>query len=116
MEMTKTTLGVWILFKLKGRLDANSAPELDKELESEIENRLDIVLDFSELDYISSMGLRSIMQAAKKTYEVRHRVAICGMKGMVKDTLESSGMTGLVDVYDDLSKLPFAYDVPIKHD
>ncbi len=115
MEMTKTVLGVWILIKLKGRLDANSAPELDKELESEIKNRLDIVLDFSELDFISSMGLRSIMRAAKKTYEVYHHVAICGMKGMVKDTIESSGMGGLVDIYDDLSKLPFAYDVPVNH-
>lgn len=115
MEMKKTVLGVWILFKLKGRLDANSAPELDKELNSEIEKRLDIVLDFSELDFISSMGLRSIMLAAKKTYEHNHHVAICGMKGMVKDTIESSGMSGLVDVYDDISKLPFAYDVPVHY-
>ncbi len=115
MEMKKTVLGVWILLKLKGRLDANSAPELDKELDSEIEKRLDIVLDFSELDYISSMGLRSIMRAAKKTYDLHHHVAICGMKGMVKDTIESSGMTGLVDVYDDISRLPFAYDVPVNY-
>lgn len=80
MELKKEIFGVWILFTVRGRLDAQTAPKLDKELLPEIEKRLDIVLDFSELEYISSMGIRSIMQAIKKTYELNHRVAICGMR------------------------------------
>lgn len=111
MELKKEIFGVWILFTVRGRLDAQTAPKLDKELLPEIEKRLDIVLDFSELEYISSMGIRSIMQAIKKTYELNHRVAICGMRPPVKEVLSSARIDALLDVYDNLSELPFASDI-----
>ncbi len=111
MELKKEIFGVWILFTVRGRLDAQTAPKLDKELLPEIEKRLDIVLDFSELEYISSMGIRSIMQAVKKTYELNHRVAICGMRPPVKEVLSSARIDALLDVYDNLSELPFASDI-----
>ena len=111
MELKKEIFGVWILFTVRGRLDAQTAPKLDKELLPEIEKRLDIVLDFSELEYISSMGIRSIMQAVKKTYELNHRVAICGMRPAVKEVLSSARIDALLDVYDNLSELPFASDI-----
>ncbi len=111
MELKKEIFGVWILFTVRGRLDAQTAPKLDKELLPEIEKRLDIVLDFSELEYISSMGIRSIMQAIKKTYELNHRVAICGMRPAIKEVLSSARIDALLDVYDNLSELPFASDI-----
>lgn len=111
MELTKKIFGVWILFKLKGSLNAETAPEFDKELLPEIERRMDIVLDFSELEFISSMGIRSIMKAAKKTYDLNHRVAICGMKDAVNDVIKSTGVDLLVDVYKNISDLPFASDI-----
>ena len=111
MELKKEIFGVWILFTVRGRLDAQTAPKLDEELLPEIEKRLDIVLDFSELEYISSMGIRSIMQAIKKTYELNHRVAICGMRPAVKEVLSSARIDALLDVYDNLSDLPFASDI-----
>ena len=111
MELKKEIFGVWVLFTVRGRLDAQTAPKLDEELLPEIEKRLDIVLDFSELEYISSMGIRSIMQAVKKTYELNHRVAICGMRPVVKEVLSSARIDALLDVYDNLSDLPFASDI-----
>ena len=111
MELKKEVFGVWILFTLKGRLDAQTAPDLDKEMLPEIDKRLDIVLDASELEYISSMGIRSLVQAAKKTSEVNHRVAICGMQPEVKEVIEVSGIGAFLDVYDSVSDLPFAADI-----
>ena len=67
MELKKEVFGVWILFSLKGRLDAQSAPDFDKELLPEIAKRLDIVLDASELEYISSSGLRLFLSIRKET-------------------------------------------------
>ncbi len=111
MELKKEIFGVWILFTLKGRLDMQTAPDFDKELLPEIEKRLDIALDVSGLEYISSMGIRSLVLAAKKTNEVHHRVAICGMRPAVKEVIESSGVNAFMDVYDNLSDLPFAADI-----
>lgn len=111
MELKKEVFGVWILFTLKGRLDMQTAPDFDKELLPEIEKRLDIALDVSGLEYISSMGIRSLVQAAKKTSEVHHRVVICGMCPAVKDVVECAGVDAFMDVYDSLSDLPFAADI-----
>lgn len=111
MELTKKIFGVCILFKLKGRLDAKTAPEFNKELLPELEKRVDIVLDFSELEYISSMGVRSIVQAAKKTYESNHRVAIVGMQEAVRYVLKLTGVNSLFDIYENISDLPFASEI-----
>jgi len=111
MDLKKEIFGVWILFTLKGRLDAQTAPDFDKEVLPEIAKRLDIVLDVSELEYISSMGIRSLVQAAKKTSEVSHHVAVCGMRPEVKDVVEASGINAFLEVYDSISDLPFATDI-----
>ena len=115
MELTKEIFGVWILFRVKGRLDAITAPELDRELLPEIEKRLDIAFDFSELDYISSMGIRSIMRAANKTRELNHRVAVCGMRSEVKTVLSDTGVTAFLDIYDNVKDMPFAADIIVSH-
>ena len=115
MEMTKEIFGVWIFFKLKGRLDMKTAPEFEKEILPEIEKRMDIALDFSELEFISSMVIRSIMTAIKKLHEVHHHIAICGMKDEVKNSIELTGINHLVEVYEKLSDLPFASDIPDKY-
>ena len=47
------------IFKLNGRLDSNTSPALEKKLVSAIENGTrNMVIDFENLDYISSAGLR----------------------------------------------------------
>lgn len=115
MELTKEIFGVWIFFKLKGRLDMKTAPEFEAEILPEIEKRMDIALDFSELDFLSSMGIRSIMKAVKKLHAVHHHIAICGMKDEVKNAIELSGVHHLVEVYEKLSDLPFASDIPDKY-
>ncbi len=110
MEIKNEVYGVWSLFILKGKLNAESAPELNEELAREIEKRMDIVIDMKGLDYISSSGLRSLLMASKKARDLNHRVAICGIHDLVQEVIESSGIDALVDVYDDISKLPFAND------
>lgn len=114
MEVEKKLYGVWILFKLNGKLDASSAPELDKVVLPEIENRLDLVFDMRDVTYISSMGIRSLTLYVKKTYDVFHHVALCNLQKDVKDVIESAGIHHLLDVYDDLSEVPFAHDVVVK--
>jgi anti-anti-sigma factor len=51
---------------LEGRLDNESAPELDKELDAALNSPLKVlVFDLDELEYISSAGIRSIFKAQK---------------------------------------------------
>ena len=54
------------LVKLKGRVDSDTAPELDSSLEKLLsDSRNKIVLDLQGMDYMSSAGLRSLVKALK---------------------------------------------------
>ena len=52
--------------RLEGRIDANNAAALEPEILASVSPGMDIELDASELDYISSAGLRLLMKLRKQ--------------------------------------------------
>ena len=54
---------------LEGRLDTTTAPELEAELGESLEGITDLTLDFENLEYISSAGLRVLLAAQKRMNE-----------------------------------------------
>ena len=68
-------------------------------------------MDLSNLEYISSMGIRSLVKASSRTQELYHRVAVCGMRPEVRVVIENAKIDSFLDVYDSVSELPFAYDL-----
>ncbi|MEN6293269.1 MAG: STAS domain-containing protein [Methanobacterium sp.] len=54
-----------LTIKLNGRLDTNTAPELEEELKKDLPDVTDLVLDFEDLKYISSAGLRVVLSTQK---------------------------------------------------
>lgn len=53
-------------FAIEGSLDSNSAPELQLTTDTEITDSVkEVIIDFSNLDFISSAGLRVIFKAKK---------------------------------------------------
>ena len=61
--ITKNFDGDKAVFKLKGRLDTNTSPELEKELRESLGGVNELTLDFEGLEYISSAGLRVLLEA-----------------------------------------------------
>ena len=54
------------VFTLKGRLDTVTAPELEQALKETLDGVSQLTLDFGELEYISSAGLRVLLSAQKQ--------------------------------------------------
>ena len=59
----KSREGDTVTVRIKGRLDIKNSPELTKELEGLNNDYQTLVIDFSELDYLTSAGLRVLLQA-----------------------------------------------------
>ena len=55
-----------LLVKLSGRIDVTSTPELENTVNSEIDSISYLTIDMSEVDYISSVGLRALLSFQKK--------------------------------------------------
>ncbi len=79
---------------VSGRLDTTTAPELEKTLTAEIEGVESLVLDFAELEYISSAGLRVLLGAQK----TMNRQGEMKVRGVNEDIMEIFDITGFADI------------------
>ncbi len=84
----------------KGRLDSASGPAFEKDLLGRIESgRLRVLLDFGELQYISSAGLRIVLLAAKKMNSAGGKLALCSLNPQIAEVFEISGFSNILDIH-----------------
>lgn len=55
-----------LTLKLKGRLDTTTAPKLEEALKNSLADVTELRMDFLELEYLSSAGLRVLLAASKE--------------------------------------------------
>ena len=76
---------------IKGRLDAETAPEADSLIEDTVgQKKIRLLVDLCDLEYVSSAGLRLILQIAKAVYEKGGQIVLCCSNEMVREVLTSS--------------------------
>lgn len=86
----------------QGRLDSNSGPVFEKELLGYIDGgSRRLLLDLSELSYISSAGLRVILVAAKKMKAAGGKLVLAGLSAQVAEVFEISGFNRILDIEPD---------------
>ena len=83
-------------YRLTGRIDSNNAPKVEAEITELLRDKgnVPVVLDASELDYISSAGLRVILRVRQSHPELK----ITGVSSAVYEVLEMTGFTEMMDV------------------
>ena len=82
-------------FALSGRLDTISAPKLQNELLPEFDTAKHIELDFAELVYVSSAGLRVLLSGEKTAKEKGGKMTLVNVS---QDVMEVFDMTGFSDI------------------
>jgi anti-anti-sigma factor len=76
---------------IKGRLDAETAPEAGQLIqETVVKENIRLLFDLCDLEYVGSAGLRLILQTAKKVYEKGGQIVLCCSNEMVREVLTSS--------------------------
>ncbi len=101
MEITKRKEKNAVVVSVKGRMDAVSSAEFEKELDASMADGENIfVIDFGELDYISSAGVRSILIAANKLKAKKGYLSLCALKDLVEEVFEISGFSSIIPIYD----------------
>lgn len=84
-----------------GRIDSNTARDAETALLPKFDAGHPIVVDFAELTYISSAGLRVLLMAAKRSKTSGVALALSGMAPQVHDVFQVSGFAKLFDIYED---------------
>ena len=104
MEITITPYKHCDLVKVKGRVDSATAPQLLEALNAKVESgRYKIILDFSELDFISSAGLRVMISIQKicKRYN-RGEVVLASVPANIYSALDLAGFTTFFKIFNDV--------------
>ena len=97
MTINKTVDGSAVTMALAGRLDTSTAPQLEAELKQTLPGMQKLVLDFQELDYISSAGLRVIL-AAQKIMNRQGKMVICHVNATILEVFEVTGFCDILTI------------------
>ncbi len=84
-------------FTLEGRLDTVTAPELEKELKGSLEGVSELTLDFKQLEYISSAGLR-VLLAAQKTMNQQGEMRLVNVNETIMEIFEVTGFSDILTI------------------
>ncbi len=92
IEIKKNTEAT--IIEIVGRLDTVTAPSLEKTINEDIGDTINLVLDVKGLEYISSAGLRVLLGAQKKMQKIGS-MKVVNVCESVMDVFE---MTGFADI------------------
>ena len=63
-----------------------------------------MILDFADLNYISSAGLRSVLIAAKEAQNIGGSFVLCSMQEHIFDIFKMTGFTGMLKIVSNLEE------------
>ena len=99
MIITKTENNGVISLALAGRLDTVTSSLLANELDSLFEEKIEkLVLDFLKIDYMSSAGLRVIINAQKKVQSLGIKMEITNVHESIKSIFDITGFTKILTI------------------
>lgn len=88
------------VLRFHGNLDTNSAPDAQTALNQAIgDGARKLLVDFQELDFISSAGLRVLLAAAKSIGREGGAMHICALNETVDEVFEISGFSTIFNVF-----------------
>lgn len=97
MNIVKTSEGTKLTFAVEGRLDTTTAPQLEGEVKGALAGVTELVLDFSQLEYLSSVGLRVIL-AAQKIMNRQGKMVVRHVNETIMEVFEVTGFCDILTI------------------
>lgn len=89
-----------IVLRLDGRIDAATSPALEKKIQALIdENRVKLLLDFTDIDYLSSAGMRVLLAALKKVKAKHGLFALFSLSEDVNEIIRLAGFDKILHLF-----------------
>lgn len=114
MEITTVDMGGVTKISLTGSLDLKSTPDLESRFASMTENVQSAVIDLSGIEYLSSIGVRSLIGAGKKLAGRGGRLVLLNPQTVVRTVLFTTGVDRVMPIVFDEDEAINAARVPIK--
>lgn len=101
MNIEATQYDGGVVLKVAGRMDAVQATAFEEECKTWVDRGTGtLIVDLSELAYISSLGLRSFVLVGKLQQEKGGKLRLCGLTGLVKQVFEITRLNSVFPIHD----------------
>ena len=87
-----------LILSIEGRIDTITSQELEKEIDDELGNFDSLIMDFTDLEYISSAGLRVLIATQKKLKPENIPFVIKNVNDAVGEIFRMSGFDKLLKI------------------
>jgi anti-sigma B factor antagonist len=105
MEIVEENKDDVSIFSLSGRLDSNTSAKLESRIAKAMENGFrNLILNFENLEYISSAGLRVILKTTKDLKRKEGKILLCSMQDYVKEVFEIAGFDTFLPIVANMSE------------
>ena len=89
-----------VVLALSGKLDATTAKTFEDKILAEIDSGdRRFVIDLSQLEYVSSSGLRVFLLAAKRLHSADGKIVLCSLKEHVRQVFDLAGFSSILSLY-----------------
>lgn len=110
MELSQEVIDNVGVLTISGQIDAYSAPAVEEALNPLIDDQKGkVVVNLTEVDYVSSAGLRIMLAGLKEAKNLKDDdgeagdLRVVGLQPQVKEVFDIAGFTPLFKVYDDVT-------------
>ncbi len=104
MQITKSENGSWMVLTLVGKLDNTGAAELEAAL-SPLLTGGSVALDFTEVEYVTSSGFRTLMVGLKQQSANKGQFVLAGMSAPVRRFFDIAGLGRVFKIEADVQTL-----------
>lgn len=98
MNVKKSVSNEQTVLTLNGRLDTLTAPGFQQTLLTAIAERRDVVLDFAQVAYVSSAGLRALLIGQKSISKHKRRMILQHVAREIMDVFDMTGFSSILTI------------------
>lgn len=95
LNITNSKDGDRLVVELEGRLDTTTSPQLEENMNAQLDGVTELTFDLKQLEYISSAGLR-VLLSSQKTMNKQGRMIVKNVSEEVQEIFE---VTGFSDIF-----------------
>jgi anti-sigma B factor antagonist len=110
MEITTNQYKRCDLVKVVGRIDSNTAPDLEKQFNEILDSgKSGIIFDMAEVDFISSRGLWVLLETQKACKKDKGKLVLVNVSENMQQSLDLAGVKHFIEIYDDITEAIGSY-------
>jgi len=105
LQLSCELINNWQLIRVSGQVDSKSSSELRDYLEAQVQGANPVALELSDVPFMSSAGLRTLLTLYRQTQSLGVPLSLVGLQPAIVDTMKITGFYQHFNVVSSLADL-----------